>query len=590
METGFIVSPEIIDLLGNGYKAAEYAIRELVDNAWDADAQNVWITLPESLPIDLSQYELSVKDDGAGMGPRELASEYLHIANNRHTLRGDFTTDGRPVKGRKGIGKFSGLYIGTTVTVTTHACGRSSKFEFNREVLQQAAQANQALDRIKLNLVEDQCAVDEHGTTITVRGLRETLVQPSNERLKRLLVQEYGRAENFNIVINGEVLSLAGLPGQAFEYADNLPDVGAVRLHFIISLGKQPLRDAGIGLRVKSKSIGKPSFFDVRERIPELPKKLLRRVYGDVEADSLFDLITPHWDELPHDTRAYKALTEFVQAHLEVALRGAFQTELSIAKARLQKHLNKELQKLPEFKRDFARKAVEQALRKFYDLPSDKIEALVGFILNAIDRDDYYFVLKMLDEAKYSEVSMLAEALAEFGLVELTRTKQSLAARFSFLESLQQLADKAATTEQAMHEAIADNLWLLGPNHSSLISNQSLRSTVKRLTGQDKYTGKNATKRPDLLLNRDYQGRYLLIEFKRPSYTITNLDVAQAANYRQELLPYIESGARVDLLVIGGQQNVQAQYMPADHTRVETFNSLISAATSMLEWLSKELA
>lgn len=317
---------------------------------------------------------------------------------------------------------------------------------------------------------------------------------------------------------------------------------------------------------------------------------MLRRVYGDVEADSLFDLITPHWDELPHDTRAYKALAEFVQARLEGALRGAFQTELSIAKARLQKHLNKEHQKLPEFKRDFARKAVEQAIRKFYDLPEDKLVTLVSFILNAIDRDDYYFVLKLLEEAKHSEVSMLAEALAEFGLVELTRTKQSITARFSFLESLRDLADKDTTTEQVMHEAIANNLWLLGPNNSALVSNQSLRSTVKKLTGQNKYSGNDATKRPDLLLNRDYQGRYLLIELKRPSYTITNLDIAQAANYRQELLPHIKSGAQIDLLIIGDKQDVDARSMPTAHTRVETFNSLISAATNMLEWLSKELA
>ncbi len=249
METGFIVSPEIIGLLGNGYRAAEYAIRELIDNAWDADAQHVWITLPNSLPTDLSKYELSIADDGAGMGPHELSSYYLHIANNRHTLRGDFTNNGRQVKGRKGNGKFSGIYVGTTIIVSTKANGRSSQFEFNREVLQQATQENQALDRIKLNLFENQCAVDEHGTTITVRGLRETLIQPGIERLKRLLVQEYGRTEDFSIIINGELLGLTGLQGQSFEYTENLPAVGAVRLSFVISLGKQPLRDAGIGLR-----------------------------------------------------------------------------------------------------------------------------------------------------------------------------------------------------------------------------------------------------------------------------------------------------------------------------------------------------
>ncbi len=590
METSFTVSAEIIDLLGNGYKAAEYAIRELVDNAWDADATHVWITVPATPPADLGEYELIVKDDGMGMRPHEVASEYLHVANNRHTLRGDVTPGDRPVKGRKGIGKFAGLYVGALMQVDTKAGGALTQLAFNEEALKQAVQDKKALERIKLPITESSCDPAEHGTTITVRGLRQTLVQPSPERIKRLLVQEYGRSEGFAITVNDELLDLTALQGTPYQWEQTLPDVGPVRLRLVIAHGKQPLRDAGIGLRVKTKLVGKPSFYGVRDRVPELPKKLLRQVYGDVEADTLFDLITPHWNQLPEDTRAYRALSEFVQAHLEIALRESFQSQLAIAKARIQKHLNQELQKLPEHKRDFARKAVEQALRKFYDQPEEKIRAIVDVVLNAIERDDYYFVLQTLKEARHSEVGVLAEALAEFGLVELTRTARSTVARLQFLESLQKLADNAKTTEQVMHEAIAENLWLLGPEYTSLISNQSLRSTVKKITGQDNYSGPNAAKRPDLFLAHDYQGRYLLVEFKRPSYTIGHPDIAQAAAYRQELTPHVGSGARIDLLIIGGKQAIDAQYMSAsDRVRVETFNGLISAATARLDWLKQEL-
>lgn len=591
METGFTISAEIIDLLGNGYKSAEYAIRELVDNAWDADAQTVKITVPETPPADFSSYELKVEDDGLGMRPHEVANEYLHVANNRHLLRGDATPGERTVKGRKGIGKFAGLYVGALMQVDTKAGGVLTHFTFDREILQHAVQAKQALDRIKLPVVETACEPTEHGTTITVRGLRQTLVQPSPERIKRLLVQEYGRSEGFQIIVNGEILDLTALHGQAFEYTDTLPDVGPVRLRFVIAHSRQPLRDAGIGLRVKTKLVGKPSFYEVRSKIPELPKNLLRRVYGDVEADGLLDFVTAQWGELSEDTRAYQALAAFVQGWLEIALRGFFQTELTIIKAKISKHLEKELQKLPEHRREFARKAVERVLRRFYDLPTERVLDIVNFIIKSAEQDDYYEVLRLLEKARRSEVLMLTEALNEFGLVEVTRTTSSALARLEFLDALQQLANTQTTTEQVMHEAIAKNLWLLGPAYSLLISNETLRTTVKKVTGQDKYSGQNGAKRPDLLLTNDYQGKYTLIEFKRPSHTITHDDIAQAAKYRQELTNYLASGALVELLVIGGKQDIDSRYAsPTAHAAVETFDGLIGKAGTMLRWLTKELA
>jgi hypothetical protein len=45
----FRVDPRLARLLGENYRSTEQAIKELIDNAWDADAEHVWITLPEPL-------------------------------------------------------------------------------------------------------------------------------------------------------------------------------------------------------------------------------------------------------------------------------------------------------------------------------------------------------------------------------------------------------------------------------------------------------------------------------------------------------------------------------------------------------------
>lgn len=59
----FRVDPKLVSLLGEGYRSSEYALKELIDNAWDADATEVCITLPDPL----TGHPIIVEDDGSGM-------------------------------------------------------------------------------------------------------------------------------------------------------------------------------------------------------------------------------------------------------------------------------------------------------------------------------------------------------------------------------------------------------------------------------------------------------------------------------------------------------------------------------------------
>lgn len=59
----FSVDPRLAAILGENYTSSERALRELVDNAWDAEAKVVKITLPEIL----SDAPIIVTDDGSGM-------------------------------------------------------------------------------------------------------------------------------------------------------------------------------------------------------------------------------------------------------------------------------------------------------------------------------------------------------------------------------------------------------------------------------------------------------------------------------------------------------------------------------------------
>lgn len=75
----FRVDPKLASLLGENYRSTEYALKELIDNAWDADATTVDILLPKPMTAD----PVVVKDNGSGMTELELREHYLVVAKDR---------------------------------------------------------------------------------------------------------------------------------------------------------------------------------------------------------------------------------------------------------------------------------------------------------------------------------------------------------------------------------------------------------------------------------------------------------------------------------------------------------------------------
>lgn len=99
-------------------------VAELVSNAWDAGAHQVWIGT-HTIPLAGDGRFISVIDDGAGMTLRSLAQNYLVIglAKDRSGTR----LGGRYPMGRKGIGKLAPFGIAGQVDVCTVARNADGK-------------------------------------------------------------------------------------------------------------------------------------------------------------------------------------------------------------------------------------------------------------------------------------------------------------------------------------------------------------------------------------------------------------------------------------------------------------------------------
>lgn len=576
----FQVDPRLATLLGENYRSSEQALKELVDNAWDADASTVQVTLP----APVTSNPIVIVDDGAGMTELEVRQEYLLVANDRRTRKGERTPGKqRLVKGRKGIGKFAGLMVADVMTLETTARGITTTLIIRKEDL---LQPNQDLEQVPLPVATRPASPDAHGTTITLTSLVQHLAFPQPERLRQLLVQEYGHQDAFRVTVNGAVVDLEDIPGQTFTLNTELPGAGPVRLRVTVAEGKRPLKHSGIVVRVADKAVGKPTYFGLDED-EDIPAKLCRRIYGEVTAEGLTEAdVTADWGAVIENSTAFQQVTGWVNEQLTSRVREVFKQEVSLAKARRQQELNRRLAELPEYRRQMAEEAISRVLAKFYNETEERIDAVLGVMLDAFERDEYWTVVQAVREAHRGDVATFATALSKFGLVDMAVMAQQALRRREILDELDALLQRPETQEKELHRVIGTNLWLLGPEYALVASNRTLESVMEQYL-DEKVRSTRGNKRPDLLLCTRLRGAYLLIEFKRPDKRITRDDEVQAIKYRDDLLPRFSP---IHILMMGrGRAGGSDPRSTFTDLVVRSYADIVSAARADLEWLLEQL-
>ena len=575
----FKVDPRLARLLGESYRSTENALKELIDNAWDADATDIDVTLPDPM----TPGPIVVQDNGSGMTEQELRNEYLFVANDRRSRKGDRTSKlKRLVKGRKGIGKFAGLMIADVMDISTTARGRTTNVTILKADL---LSPTRDLERIDLPIAITAAPLNATGTNVTLSNLNQRYDFPQAEKLRSLLVIEYGREEDVRITVNGDPLSMDDLPGQQFVNEETLEEAGSFQLKFKVADGTRTIKQAGIAIRVGGKVVGKPSFFGLEDD-PEIPPKLLRKIYGEVEADSLADSVTADWGDIVENSKAFQAMKPVLQGHLKNAVEEVFKREVNLQRARIKRQIDLRLAEMPEHRRHFARIALEKVMKRFFMESEEKVETVTSIVLDAFEKDEYWQVLKEIDDCKESDVESFASALEMFGLLDMALMANQAQSRLQVLDYLDDLIRNPATLEKTVHGVIERNLWVLGYDYALIASNKTTARTVEEYTAQ-KFSGARASKRPDLFLGQNLRGGYLLIEFKRPAKSITRGDQNQAAEYRDDLEPKF---GQIEILMLGKGRDSTAS-IQNDPPRIKVFGyeALISSARTQLHWLLGEL-
>lgn len=122
------IDPRILELLGpNLYTNIYYVLAELIANAYDADARNVYIIANAD--------NITIEDDGHGMSYTDGdVNKFLNVAAVSRTDESNSVTTElhRRKMGRKGVGKLAALSVSEEVKVKTICKGEKSGFILSR--------------------------------------------------------------------------------------------------------------------------------------------------------------------------------------------------------------------------------------------------------------------------------------------------------------------------------------------------------------------------------------------------------------------------------------------------------------------------
>ena len=354
----------------------------------------------------------------------------------------------------------------------------------------------------------------------------------------------------------------------------------------IYTISDKPVKNAGLIYRIGNKIVGRPENFLKDDEI--IPEKLKKRIIGEIICNDLEDFVTADWGSLIEGNKLNEIIKEEVKVELQTSLNEVFKTEMHLARQRYNQKINRELEKLPEYKRDFARKSLQRVLEKFYDEKEEKVNTLISVVVDALEKDYYWNVIQNIESSRDGDIEKFADALSKFGFLEMAIVTGQATNRLKFLDELDLLNANSNTLEATIHKALELNLWVFGSEFSLIFSKKTLAIAIKEYLDK-KFTGDRVNRRPDLFLGADILRQHLLIEFKRPSDTIGRDAESQALKYRDDLNSVIHN-KKIKIFVIGGQvdKNISSHNEREDVTLL-SYTDIISNARTQLNWLLDEL-
>ena len=264
-------------------------IRELVNNAYDADATEVKVMLtPESV---------SVEDNGAGMDLEGL-EQYFVIGSQEKLLQPKSPVFKRDRIGQFGIGKFATLSACRRFIVYTQKGNFAARVVFDKDEWSREA----GEWRLPLEILAPD-GQRGNGTTVTLLGLNK---QFAAEDVERKIVEGVPlKAPHFTVFLNGQQVRPKSFAGHRIPFLEGT-EFGPVSGEIIIlPASAASVEELGIEIKVKQVTVRRELFG------AQTWGKVAARIRGEVHSDFL--PITSDRTGFVTDSPEYQAFNQSMQ-------------------------------------------------------------------------------------------------------------------------------------------------------------------------------------------------------------------------------------------------------------------------------------
>ncbi|UGV31630.1 ATP-binding protein [Halopseudomonas aestusnigri] len=583
------VDLNVLDHLGiNLYSNIAAVLTEAVANAWDADAEQV------EIKIDRDQSRIEIIDDGIGMSVGDMNKKYLRVGYRRRVedeALGCKTAKGRPVMGRKGLGKLSLFSIAKDIEVQSFN-GSAHGLRMSVDGIQESVRNKEPsyspdpLDDSEVNVTK--------GTKIILTDIKRERLGRGVNALRRRLARRFsviGEKHGFRILLDGHPISMSDrgdlpvvqflwelegteldtssavnmlecetLPGRLAAWEDNKCIKGW------IGTARQPKEldseDAGNLNGIVVLARGRLFHENILDKLNDgrlYTKYLTGQIEADfLDADDMPDIATSDRQRVQEDDERYADLISFLRSSLtKVEKRWTeWRRKHEVEKA---KENSPKLAEWLEGLQPGFRKSAESLISKLSALPVDDEEDRKVLYRHGILAFERMQLRGSSDELAQhvDNVEKLLMLLADRDALEASLYRDIVKSRLEAIKEFQNLVDEDAK-ERVLQKYLFDHLWLLDPAWDRATGSPIMES---RLIAEgvltDDMTKKEELGRVDIAY-RTNAGKHIIVELKKAGRKMRLLELQdQGQTYvdklRKILMQMGESDPDIEVVFILGK-------------------------------------
>ena len=658
----FKVAPHIVEDLGlNLYTSLSRVFVEFVANAYDADSSDVKISLDKdgikkarkemkeqyekekrdkevsgetleplatrTLPENL---KIVIEDTGHGMSRDDLDSKFLVAGRRRRQEEPETkgrSPKGRPLMGRKGIGKLAGFGVAQVIEVVTRKSGEpyASRIVLDYKQLVKKRDAHEI--EVPDERLDDGGDFSKSGTRVVLSRLFYDPLKSRPETIEQEIGEHFMfvQSSEFAIELNGEPIQA---PSRTHAYAWPEPEKVAVnklvsrsvpregggeivfkyRIRFTGKKQALPAAKRGVRVYAQKRLAATPSLLGADTNMHGF--RMTDYLDGVVEADFIdkeeADYIATDRQSLRWESPLLSGMYDFLGKEIKEACKQYQRKRDEEAKKVVEEDqfTNEEIEKYDFSKKD-KRLAVqiaallEGASKQGVDDPGYKNK--LPILVRSVGHGSILTAISALAEEGKPELHRVAVEVAKLTKDELDQFITVVKARIKAIGTLRRIVDdvdfKKQDNEKTMQTLFEKCPWIIDPTYSQfLTADQTVDTLVKRLAKYLK-TGEYAAKdgkakndRPDLvfLLGNKGLNKLVIVELKSANLSLEESHRGQLVFYMEQASEWLSTcghdGMKIHGQLIGSMPLPDSKAQGAVTLRAE-----IRKAGPTTDWTVRDL-